>query len=993
MSPQVLLGEGVHTFELVVTDDQGATATDQVTVTINVELAPTNQPPLARASAETTSGNDPLAVQFDGSASNDPDGTIAAYLWTFGDGSTSTETNPSHVYTAHGEYSAYLTVTDNDGESATSSIIPIHVTHEGDGHDHGHSHGDDSLPHPDDPDKQREHLALFDLVHRDESTHIATVSGKWDDPATWVGGVIPTDDAQVLIPEGIAVTLAHENANRLFSVRVDGTLRFDPHHDTLLQVDSLIVDVTGMIEVGTPETPVQPHVTARILILDGGPINTDWDPLLLSRGIMVHGTSSFVGLAKTSFVIAAEDPTAGTNVLKLNQVPENWKTGDRLLIPGVHKPTRTYIRYPDRFTDQHTNNTRLRHVRFLHMGRNDKNIPTTDPTLDSNGNLIASTGINPRDRYAVHFHRTGIQHSSTIVRGCVVEHNPGWGFVNHDSNIRFEDNVSYDTVGAGFVTEIGNELGGFFRNLAVRSKITIRSVGFGGSDRNEKNGFGSEGHGFWMQSPGVELIDNIASGHGQEGFFFHGAFNDQDRDLFEFELQNVPSGVVTNGRKGIRGNRIKAEKVPLRTVRGNHAFGCGTGYAVRWRRRPDTPVSGVGGDVIENFQIWNVGYKGIAIGYASGMIFRNGIILGNVDNPIALSSREIENPIEMANEEEGLTGRGISSNGNVHDVRYENLHVEGFTIGVQATSGGDTKFTNLTLRNVINMRVLTPQDTGIADEKVYYGRTVYASGIVNLPLSSTALNGATQYDVYLMKQLKRGGIAGGGTVDQEFKNHTAPDIVYYNGKQLYYYEQAANAIPFDSSDPPYLTQNREKTSADYLEKYGEYFDKTNAELMSQFGRTLAGGVAPSIAVDGQSQQIFGLVRENVPMPSSKIPQWMPISQPKTGHSYTVGETGSVITWESTGFGKDAIWEIRLHSEDGTSYPIGDGRFPQYGAIQLLQEDSSQELGTHTWIFTWENVGRLARATGTVPPGTYSLLIGSRLDANGRVGFVPFITLR
>jgi PKD repeat protein len=39
------------------------------------------------------------------------DGTVS-YLWDFGDGSTSTEENPSHVYTAVGRYTVTLTVTD-----------------------------------------------------------------------------------------------------------------------------------------------------------------------------------------------------------------------------------------------------------------------------------------------------------------------------------------------------------------------------------------------------------------------------------------------------------------------------------------------------------------------------------------------------------------------------------------------------------------------------------------------------------------------------------------------------------------------------------------------------------------------------------------------------------------------------------------------------------------------------------------------------------------
>ena len=64
------------------------------------------------------------AVQFSSSGSVDPDGTITAYHWNFGDGSSSTTGNPSHTYAAAGVYTATLTVTDNAGllASATATV-------------------------------------------------------------------------------------------------------------------------------------------------------------------------------------------------------------------------------------------------------------------------------------------------------------------------------------------------------------------------------------------------------------------------------------------------------------------------------------------------------------------------------------------------------------------------------------------------------------------------------------------------------------------------------------------------------------------------------------------------------------------------------------------------------------------------------------------------------------------------------------------------------
>jgi PKD repeat protein len=62
------------------------------------------------------------------STSSDPDGTIAAYSWTFGDGTSSTAQNPVKVYTAGGSYTVTLRVTDNLGAVSTPTSKTVTVT-------------------------------------------------------------------------------------------------------------------------------------------------------------------------------------------------------------------------------------------------------------------------------------------------------------------------------------------------------------------------------------------------------------------------------------------------------------------------------------------------------------------------------------------------------------------------------------------------------------------------------------------------------------------------------------------------------------------------------------------------------------------------------------------------------------------------------------------------------------------------------------------------
>ena len=81
-----------------------------------------NQAPVAVANADVTSGKAPLAVTFDPSASEDFDGTITGYSWDFPDGSFSVEAIPSYEFTVPGSYQVILTVTDDQGATASDPI-------------------------------------------------------------------------------------------------------------------------------------------------------------------------------------------------------------------------------------------------------------------------------------------------------------------------------------------------------------------------------------------------------------------------------------------------------------------------------------------------------------------------------------------------------------------------------------------------------------------------------------------------------------------------------------------------------------------------------------------------------------------------------------------------------------------------------------------------------------------------------------------------------
>lgn len=78
--------------------------------------------PTAIINASTLFGLGPLYVEFDGTDSYDP-GTIMSYQWDFGDGTFSSSPLPTKVFSESGEQYVSLTVTDDDGLTATATRV------------------------------------------------------------------------------------------------------------------------------------------------------------------------------------------------------------------------------------------------------------------------------------------------------------------------------------------------------------------------------------------------------------------------------------------------------------------------------------------------------------------------------------------------------------------------------------------------------------------------------------------------------------------------------------------------------------------------------------------------------------------------------------------------------------------------------------------------------------------------------------------------------
>jgi hypothetical protein len=165
----------------------------------------------------------------------------------------------------------------------------------------------------------------------------------------------------------------------------------------------------------------------------------------------------------------------------------------------------------------------IRYVEFRELGRTRMG-QLLNTRFDSEGKPLG-IGVNEIGRYAVHFHHDfgptatpANGHQFTLV-GNSVYNTPKWGITIHRSHYGLiQDNVVFNTRGAGIVTEDGSESFNVFdHNFSVGST--------GGGEFAQRTGYagpgadpGGEGAGFWFRGPNNYVRNNVAADADQAGF-------------------------------------------------------------------------------------------------------------------------------------------------------------------------------------------------------------------------------------------------------------------------------------------------------------------------------------------------------------------------------------------------------------------------------------------------------------------------------------------
>lgn len=421
--------------------------------------------------------------------------------------------------------------------------------------------------------KQIGHDAVKDLQARNSSTHKAIKSGNWSAATTWQNGQIPGNNSNVFIPSEYAITYDVVSDARIKYIRIDGALNFATNKDTKLIVDTLISNPGSDFTIGTKDQPIATNVKAEILIANNGPVTYNNDPQQLSRGLILQGHVKIHGMKKAAHLpldLPANNGrkflNAGSTQIKLKGDMSNWNVGDEIVIMGtkrgsyqdekrtikaingntvtlnsglqyihdtpsfqtnnisgiseldihvgnltrnvlIHSEYKSYndVKRRGHVMIMHVDGADIRYAAFLDLGRTDKRIEIND---------AYHPGIkNPEGRYPLYFHHTGVDPGRVPFKaiGNAVSRSPGWGIVQQDSYGAINHNFVYDIIGAGIVSEDGNEIGDWIGNFVTNLKGASGRTKVDHTIVQVKGYIGYAGIAFECQSRMINIKHNIAA--------------------------------------------------------------------------------------------------------------------------------------------------------------------------------------------------------------------------------------------------------------------------------------------------------------------------------------------------------------------------------------------------------------------------------------------------------------------------------------------------
>ena len=268
----------------------------------------------------------------------------------------------------------------------------------------------------------------------------------------------------------------------------------------------------------------------------------------------------------------------------------------------------------------------MRYVAVREMGRT-KMGPLDNTVFDAAGHVV-HPGENQIGRYAIHFHHdfgprtTPANGYQFTLIGNAVDGAPKWGITVHNSHYGLiQDNVVYDTAGAGIVTEDGNEAFNVFdHNFAMRirgsGEFAPRS-GYGGPTPDP----GGEGAAFWFRGPNNYIRNNVAANADAVGFGLAGG---------SLGTVRIPAFKGADPAIGAQAVSLDTTTSPVLEFANNEAYGAmQAGAAWGWN------------GAMTNFRVWHPSRQGVIAAPTDRMVVDRITVRG--DKSILTS--DLENPV------------------------------------------------------------------------------------------------------------------------------------------------------------------------------------------------------------------------------------------------------------------------------------------------------------------------------------------------------------
>ncbi|MDB4459083.1 hypothetical protein N9059_00760, partial [bacterium] len=438
------------------------------------------------------------------------------------------------------------------------------------------------------------------------------------------------------------------------------------------------------------------------------------------------------------------------------------------------------------------------------LGRTDKRTPLESPEFDDDGNRTPDRGHNTVGRYAWHFHRGGPANAPAVVQGLAIVDSPGLGLVNHSSHVQVSDSVAYNVVGSAFFTEAGDE-NGFFDNIAA---VRMPGSGEGIEARRHSPGplqevdFGHSGHGFWLQGGGVTVSNAKVAGSGSAAIiFFTVPLPQEGFETVRFDASLLSDPAVAGGR-----DSVSVGSVPLH-LDGATIFACRQGVETKFHQLGSN--HGVP-SVIKNVSTVYAGTP-LTIPYTHNL--------------------RVED-CEFVGYERRAGGRAMRRNSVTKSITFEDLSVRWWYYGLDMPLRGQNVVDGGVYQNIRDIYISTTRDDDrlidiVGDieflELTDRQRTYHRRGVTTVH---------PRHYGYLRTNFN--------PKHNDLTRMFARDIIrlgtiMYENKQLFYYAQAADFVPFP---------------ADSANSYVpvELLDKTNGQLWAEYGLSIGDAMAPDDAV-------------------------------------------------------------------------------------------------------------------------------------------------